>query len=146
MANGVYNRGLYRLAAALTDLDASDLRVLLVKSTYTFDKTHNFVADVIAGAQEISVSGYARQTLANKSVTEDDVNHRAYLDADDATFTGLAAGQTIGGAVVFQQVTNDADSPALLFYDINPDVPTDGDFRIQWASPANGGVAYLYQP
>lgn len=146
MPNGVYNRGAFQIATGATPLHTADLRMLLVKSTYVFDKDHNFVADVVAGALEISVAGYARQALANEAVTEDDTNDRAYLDADDPTFTALVAGQTIGGAVIFRQVTTDADSPVLFFIDLT-DTPTNGtDFKVQFAAPGSGGVAYLYQP
>lgn len=144
MANGVYNRGLYLLMTAAANLASADVRVLLVKNTYTFAKTHNFVADVIAGSLEISVASYARQTLTGKSVTEDDTNGFAYFDANDVTFAGLAAGQTIGGAVVFLHTGSDATAQVLFFYDL-PDTPTSGDFVIQWATPANGGLARLRQ-
>jgi hypothetical protein len=146
MANGVYNKAAYELGTANTGLATSDLRILLVKDTYVFSKDHNVVADVIAGSLEISVGGYARQTLANKTVTEDDTNDRAYFDADDPTFAALVAGQTIGGAVIFRHTGNDATAPVLFFLDLT-DTPTNGtDFKVQFAAPGLGGVAYLYQP
>ena len=144
MANGVYNKGLYELAAALTDLDAADLRVLLVNGGYTFSKAHNFVADVVAN--EITAAGYARQALTGKTVTEDDTNNRAYLDADDPVFPAMAAGETIGGAVVFRHTGSDATAPLLFFIDV-ADVATAGTaFTLTFATGASGGVAYLYQP
>lgn len=146
MANGVYNKAGYLLWTGAINLGTSDLRMLLVKSTYTFDKDHNFVADVISGSLEISVSGYSRQALTSEAATEDDTNDRAYFDADDPTFAALASGQTIGGAVVYKLVTNDADSPVLFFLDLT-DTPTNGtDFKVQFAAPGSGGVAYIYQP
>jgi hypothetical protein len=140
VANGVYNRGKYQLATGAINLATADLRVLLVKSTYALDADHNFVADVVAGASEISVAGYARQALANKTVTEDDTNDFAYLDADDVVFAALVAGQTVGGAVLFVHTGVDATAVVLGFYDLT-DTPTNGgDITVQWATPANGGV------
>jgi hypothetical protein len=99
VANGTYNKGKAQIANGGIDLDTSDLRVLLVKSSYTFNPDHNFVDNGDANdpqSHEVTVSGYARQTLANKTVTQDDTNDFAYFDADDAVFTGLAVGETIG--------------------------------------------------
>ena len=143
MANGVYNRGKQLLATAGVNLDTADLRVLLVKSTYTFDNNHNFVSDVIAGSLEISVSGYARQTLANTTVTEDDTNDFAYLDADDVVFTALVAGETIGGAVLYLYNAADASAAVIAFYDLVDTATNGGNVTIQWATPANGGVLKL---
>lgn len=144
MANGVYNRGLFEIANAAADLDGADLRVLLVNSGYVFSKAHNFVADV--AANEISAVGYARQTLANKVVVEDDSNNRAYLDADDPVFPSMAAGQTIGGAVLFRHTGNDATAPCIIFIDV-ADVATAGTaWTLTFAAPEVGGILYLYQP
>lgn len=141
MANGVYNRGVYELLVAIA---AADLRVLLVNSGYVFSKAHDFIADVVAN--EISAAGYARQTLAGKVVTEDDANNRAYLDADDPVFPSMAAGQTIGGAIVFRHTGSDATAPIVTFIDV-ADVATAGTaFTLTFAAPASGGVLYLYQP
>lgn len=141
MANLVYNRGKFEISNGAIDLDTSDLRVLLVQSSYTELATHNVVADIVAS--ELSVVGYARQALANKTATEDDVNGFAYLDADDVVFTSLAAGQTIGGAVVFRHTGADATAPLLAFYDLTNTPTNGGNFTLQWASPANGGVLKL---
>jgi hypothetical protein len=146
MANAVYNKGLEELGKALTDLDGSDLRALLVKSSYTFNKDHLTVDDGSANdpaSHEIAVAGYARQALASKVVTRDDANDFAYLDADDAVFTGLAAGETIGGAVLYRNSGADGTSPLIAFYDL-VDTPTNGgNVTIQWNTPANGGVLKL---
>ncbi len=146
MANGVYNRGKAQIANGGTDLDTSDLRLMLVNTGYTFNPDHNFIDNAGAGDpidQEISVSGYARQTLANKSVTQDDTNDFAYLDADDVVFTGLASGQTIGGAILFRHTGTDTTAPVIAFYDLTDTATNGGNVTIQWATPANGGVLKL---
>jgi hypothetical protein len=146
MANGVYNKGLEELAKATTDLDASDLRLLLVKSSYTFNKDHLTVDDGSANdpaSHELTVGGYARQALASEAVTRDDTNDVAYLDADDVPFGALATGETIGGAVLFRHTGTDTTAPLIAFYDL-ADTPTNGSpITVQWATPANGGVLKL---
>lgn len=146
MANGVYNKGKAQIANGGTDLDTSDLRLMLVNSGYTFNPDHNFIDNAGAGDpidQEISVSGYSRQTLANKVVTQDDTNDFAYLDADDVVFTALAAGQTIGGAILFRHTGTDTTAPVIAFYDLVDTATNGGNVTIQWATPANGGVLKL---
>ena len=147
MANGVYNKGKAEIAKALTDLDGSTLKLMLVDSTYTFNPDLTFIDDGSANdpaSKEITVSGYARQTLANKAVTQDDTNDFAYLDADDVVFTALVAGQTIGGAVLFRDAGGaDTANIPIAFYDLT-DTPTNGgNVTVQWNTPANGGVLKL---
>lgn len=143
MANGCYNKGIAQVFNGGTDLDTSDLRVLLVKTTYTFNKDHAFVDDGTANdplSHEIGVSGYARQTLASKTVTQDDTNDLAYLDATDVDFTGMASGETIGGVVLFRHTGTDTTAPLIAFYAL-ASIPTSiTDLTIKWAAPANGGV------
>jgi hypothetical protein len=143
MANGVYNRGKFLAATAAVNLGTADLRVLLVKSTYAFDATHNFVADVVAGSQEISAAGYARQTLAGKTVTEDDVNGFAFLAATDPVFPGMAAGQTIGGMVLFIHTGSDATAQVLAFYDLTDTLTNGLAVTVAFALAAAGGVLKL---
>lgn len=146
MANAVYNKGLEELAKALSDLDGSDLRVLLVKSTYTFSKDHLFVDDGSAddpASHEVTVAGYTRQTLANKVVTRDDTNDFTYLDGDDVVFTGLAAGETVGGAILFRHTGTDTTAPLMSFYDLVDTATNGGNVTMQWNTPANGGVLKL---
>ncbi|MGH9256588.1 MAG: hypothetical protein ACRD3C_18665 [Vicinamibacterales bacterium] len=139
MADLVTNRAKFHLFTGDANLDAADLRVLLLKN-YVIDPDDNFVADLVPGTNEITVAGYARQTLASETVTEDDTNDFAYLDATDPAFTGLASGETVVGGVLLRQVTNDSDSPVYAGYDVT-DAPTNGgDMTLQFNTPANGGA------
>lgn len=137
--NLVTNKLSFRLFSGAVNLDTADLRLLLLKSGGP-TATTNVVADLTPGTNELTVAGYARQTLANTIITEDDTNNFAYLDADDTVFTGLATGETITWAVLFEFITNDAGSFVYAGYDVT-DTPTNGsNVTIQWATPANGGV------
>ena len=146
MPNGVYNRVKFLLATGAINLSTADTRVMLVNATYTFNDDHNFIDNAGAGDpidHEISVGGYARQALTTKTVVEDDTNNFAYFDADDAVFTALVAGQTIGGAVVYRFNAADTAAEVLGFYDLVDTATNGGNVTVQWATPANGAVLRL---
>lgn len=135
MADLVTNKGKYELFTGDANLDASDLRVCLIKTTAPTADT-NFRSDVT----ELTVAGYSPQALAGETVTEDDTNDFAYLDATDPVFTGLASGETAIGASLYRHVTVASDSPVYTFYDLT-DTPTNGgDITVQFNTPANGGA------
>lgn len=148
MANGVYNRGFYVFGRDfVSGSTASAVRVMLVSTGYTFSGAHNTVDDGSTSdpaSYEIAVSGYARHSLASLVAFEDDTNTMAGIDASDATFTALAAGATIGGAVSYRYstsggTTSDTGQDLISFYDVT-DTPTNGgDITIQWASTSGGG-------
>lgn len=97
MAETYTNRGKYRALSAL--LAASDLRMLVIlgTATGTDDPDLNTVADLDA------VSGVSihseRIALASETVTEDDTNNRAALDAGNVTFAAAASTTAVGVAV-----------------------------------------------
>jgi len=125
MAN-VFNRGKRELGE--TVFSGRDFRMLLLRTgtAYVYDPDDNFIDDVITGGVlEVSVGGYARQTLTGVAVTENDTLDRVEYEADQATFTSLVAGQTIDAAIVFIQVTTDADSLLVAYYNL-VDTPTNG--------------------
>lgn len=101
----------------------------------------NVVSDV-TGVECVNVSGtgYARRTLANVTVTEDDsgTNDRAILGADDpAVYTAINAG-TIAGGWVYRRITSgtDADSSDFLwlFVDCTDLVTNGGDVTLAFAA------------
>lgn len=123
MADGVYNRGLDEMAT----FTSNSFKVLLLKgSGYTFNKDHDFVADLTPASNEIAGSGYSRQTLASKTRTIDDTNDRITYDAADPAFGSIVTGETVSAMVLYRFVTNDSDSILVAYYDL-PDTPTDGN-------------------
>jgi hypothetical protein len=139
MANLVTNKLKFRVLSGSVNLGSAVQKLMLLKSG-TPNADDNFVADITPGTNELSVAGYARVTLTTKSVTEDDTNDFAYMDADDVAFAALTAGQTITWAYLLEFVTNDADSFLEAAYDVT-DTPTNGGvITIVWNTPANGGV------
>ena len=120
MASNLYNPGLEKLLDGTITYTTDTIKVLLVDTNHTFTKTHEFVSDVVAN--EASGTGYSRKTLANKTQTLD--GDQVEYDADNPTYTALDAG-TIASAIVFKEVTNDADSPIIANIDF-PDLVTNG--------------------
>ena len=76
------------------------------------------------------LSGYSRKTLANTSIALDTGNDRVEFDADDISYTALNAG-TIASAIVFKEVTNDADSPLIADIDFTDLVTNGSDVDLQ---------------
>jgi hypothetical protein len=144
MASGNYNK-IAELIKGTYDFDAggTTVKVMLLRNTYTFDKTHNFVADV--SSHEINATSYARQTLANKTITEDDTNNRVVLDADDVNFgsIGGATNDTIRYAIVYQDTGSDATARLITCIDFGANTPTNGGpINLQFNS---AGITYLQQ-
>jgi hypothetical protein len=96
-------------------LNDVDYRWMLLVSSYVPDPSiDQFVADI--AAHEATDSSYARVTLtgATQTVTSTSVDY----DADDPAFGNLVGGETLAWAVLFEQVTSDADSPLMAAYRI----------------------------
>jgi hypothetical protein len=130
MASGIYNRLKYNLMKKLVDLSTDTIKVMLLTSTHAFNADHNVKADI--DTNEISGTGYTAggETLANKTVTQDDANDRAVFDADDVSWT--SATFTARHAAL-NDVT--ATNNLLCSIDFGSDKSvTAGTFTIQWAT------------
>lgn len=132
MATWWTNRGKARIATS--GVTGKTFRLLLVNTPPASEAAAadiNVPSDVTAN--ELSGTGYARRTLANPAVTEDDTNDRAVFDVDDpSTYTAINAG-TIAGGWVFERVGgSDADGTdhVWLFLDTNDLVTNGGDVNL----------------
>ena len=128
MASNLYNPGLEKLLDGTIAFESDTINVLLVDTSHTFTKTHEFVSDIVAN--EASGTGYARKTLANAAIALDAANDRVEFDADNPSYTALDAG-TIAAAIIFKQVTNDADSPLIAQIDFADLVTNGSDVELQ---------------
>ncbi|MGL4649661.1 MAG: hypothetical protein ACRC1H_09665 [Caldilineaceae bacterium] len=135
------------LVSYLAELSSATLKVGLLTNAYTFNPDHKFVSNI--SAQEASVSGYTggfggagRKTLSGKTITEDTANNRATFDATDpATWTALAAGNTLRYAFICEEITNDAASRVVAILDFGSDYITNGgDFSVAFNAL---GIAYI---
>lgn len=144
MADKSYNRGKARLAT--TPWATGDYRVLLVDDTYIFDAEQNTVSEVTA--DELVGTGYQREALANKSVSEDDANSRALLKADPVLWETIDAG-TAGAAIVYEHVDDldDALNHLISFHDSGfPKITNGGNLDLGWAGAGRDDVISLKQP
>ena len=135
MASFIYNQGLLKIANGSIDYLTDDIRALVVNQNYTFDKTHDFVNDVVSFELANSTgTGYERKALANKTVAL--VGDVARYDADDVTYTAVSTTQQFGGMVVYKEGATDSARDLIAFIDFN-NIPTNGsDIQIQFS--ANG--------
>lgn len=115
MANVIYTQFFNVLSNGGLDWDAAGtvIRCLLERdtSTYAVNKDHDFVGD-LTGLVEITVAGYARQTVSAKAVNIDDANDRVELDFNDIAFGALPAGQTTKALIFYQQTGGSDATPA----------------------------------
>ncbi|MFC6953765.1 hypothetical protein [Halorubellus litoreus] len=136
----IYNNFKTLLFNGSIDLDADTLKVALVADdiAYTPDiDTEVYVNDVLddVTASELNATNYARKTLA-PSISQDNVDNEAVMDATNLTWSALGGStdDTIQGALIYKEVTNDADSPVLA-YMTSADFPlptNGGDVSIEW--------------
>lgn len=134
---------------ARVDVIADTLKVMLIGTgtPYTADADHRFVSTPVAS--EISVTGYTggfggagRKALASRTLSADDTNDWGIFDAADLTWTALGSGATIGGAVLFKELTSDALSPLIAYFALTNTATNGGDITIQW-SPSPSGLLTL---
>jgi len=96
----------------------------------------DFVGDIAATYEIVATNytggynGAGRHALTTTGLwAVDDTNDLAKFTCGDAavwTALGGAVNDTIGGAVLFKQITNDASSPLIAFYELATAVPTNG--------------------
>ena len=137
MASKVYPKALELLNAGTLNWGSDTIRILLVNASSTYNRTHDFVDDIVAN--ELSGGSYARQALASKTSTDNGTD-KWIFDAADPVFSSVASGQTAAAAIVFKFITNDAASPLLAFIDGVDVVANGGDITVQFAST---GIFYL---
>ena len=132
----VFTKATEQILKGAIDFVNDDIRVILVDNTNTALADRD--AATISGITtlgELAGTGYARKSLANQAVVQDDPNDQSYFDADDVGYTGINAG-TAEAALVYKHVTSDADSIPLFYLDGGqfPIVTNGSDVTIQWTA------------
>ncbi len=110
------------------DLDSGTIKVALVSTTdYTYSAAHQYKSSVT------SYGASTDQTLGSKAVTD------GVFDAGDATFPSVAVdtGKAANALVIYQFVTNDADSPLIAYIDGFSVTPNGGNINVVWDDGAN---------
>jgi hypothetical protein len=129
MPNALFDPGREGFLDGSIDWDTNDVRVMLVRSTYTFDATDRFVADLGA------VDNGRSAALASKTVTN------GVADAADTSLTAAAA-VACNALVVFQHTGSDATARVIAYIDTPtsglPFTPSAGQtVNIAWDNGAN---------
>lgn len=135
MATLLPNTGLHKFGS-WTSLG---IRALLLKSTAVPTVEMDFVSDIIAGAQELTVTGYARKTLAGLTRTVDDTNDWQKLSHDVIAWTGLSgADQTAGWLVLYEHNAADSAATLMVIYDIANIALGTTNTAVSYGPPTNG--------
>lgn len=128
MANALYGLGKKKILDGDIDLLVDTIKVALMKNDYAQNlTTDEFYSDISASVLDTP------ETLANKSTT------LGVFDADDVTFTAVAAGDTSEGVVIYKDTGNPATSPLIAYIDTLTGFPlatNGGNITVQWDSGA----------
>ena len=124
-----YQSGVMKCMDGTIALLTDTIKILLVASSNTPNRDHDFVSDQteISGTSGYTggFAGAGRKTLASKTLTVTDASDLFAFDAADVSFGALGTGSTIGGGVITKEITNDAASPIIAFNGIT-NTPTNG--------------------
>jgi hypothetical protein len=145
MSSAVYNEAVKLVDGTIDYLTDSNIKIMLLLSSYTFDADHAAVTTL--AASEVTVSGYTggfngagRKVLGSKTLVKVDASNRVKFDAADPSAWTLATGETVGGAAIIWENTNDAGSVPLFFLDF-ADTPTNGgSFTVSFHAD---GISYI---
>jgi hypothetical protein len=129
MANLLYDKGREGILDETITMNSGDIRVMLVKSTYTFSAAHQFVSDL--GATDNGRSA----ALASKTFTS------GVFDAADTTLTATAAA-ACASLVIFKHTGVDATARLIAYIDAPsaglPFTPSAGQtVNIAWDNGVN---------
>jgi hypothetical protein len=124
MANALYVKGAEKILSAAINLSTDTIKVALVKNTYaqnlSTDEFYSTISSYVVGTP---------QTLGSKTVTG------GKFDAADATFTAVAAGDTIEALVIYKDTGVAGTSPLIAYIDTVTGFPlatNGGDITPQW--------------
>jgi hypothetical protein len=128
MANALFSLGREGFLDGSIDWDTGDQRVMLVKSTYTFDDTDKFLSDLGA------VDNGRSAALGTKTVTQ------GVADAADTTITATSA-VACNALIVFQHTGADATARLIAYIDTATGLPVtpaaSGVVNVAWDNGAN---------
>lgn len=135
MAEGditVYNTFKELLMEGSLDLLTDTIKVALVTG-YTPDVDLHLNWDDVSASEE-SGTGYTAggETLANKTVTQDDTDDEGVFDADDVTWTGLDVG-TPSHAIIYKDTGTPSTSTLIAYVELGV-ASTGQDYTIQWGA------------
>ena len=122
--------GTHNLAEATHDIK------LTLHTAYTPNiDTHQVFADV-SGTEYGTANGYTAGglSLANQTITQDDSNDRALLDADDLTFSSLGAlsPATPSHAILWNDTQTSPADPLICYVELGTTATNGGNYTLAW--------------
>ena len=124
----------YMLMDSKIDLSEDTLKIILMNTTFAFDKDAHATLASVTADQLATGDGYTQDTkaLTNLVLAEDDVNDKGVMTCDDVSWT--ADGGDIGpsgAAIIYDDTTS--DDTVIGCIDFGQDITaTDGaDFEIK---------------
>lgn len=122
---------------------AVPFRAMLVGAGYSYNHTHQVVADVVA--HEVSSPSYNRVDVLDRVAFLDLPGDRALLDARNPLFP-LLDGVTPAGLIIYRRVGADdstpSDDPLICFIDFPPATANGDNFLVEFDT---AGVIILTQ-
>lgn len=111
MSNRIYPKCKQALGNKQIDLDTDDLRVILVKSSYTYNAAHDFLDDL--GANTLGTAqAIGSRTLTNGTLT---------TAATSVTFSAVTTGQTVNAVVYYIHTGTSSTSNLVAYVDTQAD-------------------------
>jgi hypothetical protein len=128
MASTLWDTGRQGFATGDIQWDSDDIRVMLVKSTYTYVATHAYVSNVSAHDNGRSTAFASKTTTAG------------VCDAADITLTATAAA-ACNALVIFKHTGADTSARLIAYIDTATGLPltpsTGATVSIAWAATSN---------
>lgn len=120
MANQTSNKFKYLLAKGDITPLSDTFKIILMASGFTWSQTLNTYADVSA-SELPTANGYTvgGLTLTGVTLTEDDVNHKATLHWNNASWTASGGDIVARGAIIFDDTV--ATDPIVCYIDFGSD-------------------------
>lgn len=128
MANAFYRKGAEKILSGQINFDTDTLKVSLVKNDYA----QNLTTDEFYSTLSPHVLN-SDVTLLNTVVAG------GVFDADDVTWSAVAAGDVAEGVVIYKDTGNPATSPLLVYIDQITGFPVTtngGNIIVQWDNGA----------
>jgi hypothetical protein len=130
MASALFDPGREGFLDGTIDWDTADIRVMLTKSTYTFDAADKFVTDMTPGTNDNGRSA----AFGSKTVTN------GVADAADTTLTATAA-SACNALIIYQYNASDSAARLIAYIDSATGLPftpaASQTVSIAWAETAN---------
>lgn len=126
MANALYDKAREEYLDGVLDWSSNNVKVVGVKSTYTFSAAHTNLSQIAAG-DRVSTSA----NLSGKTVTN------GVADANDTVLPSVTNGVAIAALVLYNDTGVEATSRLICYIDTGTNIPitgNGGDVNVTWSS------------